>query len=171
MLKKRPFAWILAVAVMILSVFIGAYTSYAGMRNTAAGAFDAQIMPVVHEAMVPAFRMQQAVSNYLSDAELRAIGIGPIVDEIQATDDPARIYQLFVELNRAVWAIYDRLDDISPSDANRAIAINSHADFMSLDTIISQAGYNNIARDFNEALGSNLGFLVGPFIDEMPRFD
>jgi len=170
-LNNRSFAWILAIIVMVLSVFIGAYTSYAGMRSTTTGAFEAQIVPVVHEAIVPAFRMQQAVQGYLSDIEIRAIGIGRIVDDIQATDDPTLIYQLFVELNRAVWAVYDGLDDMDISDASRAIAINSHADFMSLDAIISRAGYNNIARDFNETLGSNLGFLVRPFIDEMPRFD
>ena len=171
MLKNRAFAWVMAVAVMALSVFAGVYTTYAGMRNAALSGFHGEVVPIVHEAMVPAFNMQRVAESYLSDAEVRAIGIGRIVSDIQAADDPARIYDLFTELNRGVWAVYDRLADMEISDANRTLLINFHADFMAFDRILSRAGYNNTARDFNEALDSNLGFLVRPFIGDLPRFD
>jgi len=173
MLKNRAFAWILTILIMILSVFIGAYASYAGMRNAAAAAFEREMLPLVNEAMIHAHDMQSIAQNYLSAADITAIGISRIVSEIQATDDPVQIYEQFVLLNRAVWEIYDRLigGNMTMSGTNRNLAIDSHADFMLMDTILSQMGYNNTAGNFNDALNGGLGFLTRPFISEMPRFD
>ena len=172
-LKNRVFAWILAVVVMILSVFAGAYTSYSGMRGKAVAAFEREIMPLVNEAMIHAHDMQSVAQNYLSPGDIAIIGVGRIVAEIKAANDPGEIYHHYVLLNRAAWEIYDKLigSDIVMSDTNRTLAINSHRDFLQMDTILGQAGYNNTAGDFNDVLGGGLGFLVKPFISEMPRFD
>ena len=171
MLKNRVFAWAVTIMVIVLSVFVGAYTSYASMRSVVVAAFESEIIPLVHEAMVPAFNMHVVAQNYLSPSEIAAIGIGRYVENIRNTDNPNQIYRYFVQLNRGVWEIYDRLAAMEISDRNRNFVISFHADFMMLDLIISQAGYNNTAGNFNDALGGNLGFIVRPFIDEMPRFD
>ena len=171
MLKNRTFAWAVTLFVMVLSVFFGAYTTYGGMRSTAAAAFRAEIIPLIHEAMVPAFNMQTVAQNYLSPGEIDALAIGRTIEGIQNTDNPDRVYQYFVLLNRAVWEVHDRLIPMDISDSSRNFIINFHADFMMLDLIISQAGYNNTAREFNDALGAGLGFLVRPIVGEMPRFD
>jgi len=173
LLKIRAFAWFLAVVIMTLSVVVGALTSYWSMRGDAVAAFEREMMPLVNEAMVHAHDMQSVAQNYLSSADLHTIGISRIVTEIQATNDPAQIYQQFVLLNRGVWEIYDRLigGNVVMSETNRTLLRNSHADFLQMDTILSQAGYNNTAGVFNDALGSGLGFLVRPVISEMPRFD
>ena len=175
LLKNRAFAWFVALVIMILSVIAGAYTSYAAMRGTAVAAFEREMMPLVNQAMVHAHDIQSVALNYLSPAEITTFGIGRHVAEIQATDDPMRIFEHYVLLNRAVWDIYKRLihtgDFPAMSDTNRTFIINFHADFVQIDLLLYQAGYNNTAEDFNDALGSGLGFLAGPFIGEMPRFD
>ena len=175
LLKNRAFAWFLALVIMILSVAAGAYTSYASMRNTAVAAFEREMMPLVNQAMIHAHDMQSVSQNYLSAAEISVFGIGRHVAEIQATNDPTRIFEHYVLINRAVWDMHELLietgDFPAMSDTNRRFIINFHADFNQIDLILFQAGYNNIAEDFNNALGSGLGFLVRPFISEMPRFD
>jgi len=171
LLKIRAFAWLVAILIMILSVALGAYTSYAGMQSSAAAAFEREMMPIINNAMISAYEMQSAAQNYLSAAELATIGISRIVADIQATDDTAQIYRLFVQLNQAVWTIYDMVPTLEISDINRGFIINSHGDFMQFDLILSQAGYNNIAADFNARLQSGLGFIVRPIINELPRFD
>jgi len=173
MLKKRPVAWIVAALVMILSVVAGAFTSFNSMRNDAMAAFDREMIPLVNEAMIAAHDMQSVAQNYMSSADIAVVGIGRIVSEIQATNDPAQIYQQFVLLNRAVWEVYDRLigGNAVMSDTNRMLLRNSHADFLQMDTILSQAGYNNTAEDFNDRLSGGLGFLVRPVMNELPRFD
>jgi len=173
MLKNKAFAWVIAIIIMMLSVIAGAYTSYMGMRNAAVEAFEREMMPLVNEAMIHAHDMQSIAQNYVSAADIATIGISRIVAEIQAVADPQQVYQQFVLLNRAAWAIYDRLigDDIAMSDTNRTLLINSHTNFLQMDLILSQAGYNNTAGNFNDTLRNGLGFLVEPFINEMPRFD
>ena len=171
MLKNRKIASIITAALMVMSVFLGAWTSYNSMRSDAQVAFDTEIIPLIHEAMVPAFNMQTVAQNYLSQSDMNNIPIGRIVGDIQNTDNAADIYNLFVQLNRGVWAIYDRLENVDMSDVNRNFITGFHTDFMELDWIISRSVYNNIAEEFNTSLGSNLGFLVRPFMGEMPRFD
>ena len=173
LLKMRAFAWFVAVVIMLLSVAAGAFTSFNGMRSTAVAAFEREMMPLVNGAMVHAHDMQSVAQNYLSSADIAYIGVSRIVAEIQATNDPERIYQQFILLNRAAWAIYDRLigGNMEISETSRTLVTNSHRDFLQMDTILTQAGYNNIAGDFNAALGRGLGFLVRPVMGELPRFD
>ncbi|MDR2183298.1 MAG: hypothetical protein LBE55_03910 [Clostridiales bacterium] len=173
LLKKRGFAWPLAVLIMILSVVAGAYTSFAGMRGTAMAAFEREMMPIVNQAMIYAHDMQSVAQNYLSSADITTIGISRIVAEIQATDNPAEIYRQFTLLNRGAWEIHDRIigQNMEISDTNRTLLTNSHADFLQMDLILSHAGYNNTAGAFNDNLARGLGFLVRPVIGEMPRFD
>ncbi|MCL2397465.1 MAG: hypothetical protein FWC93_05300 [Defluviitaleaceae bacterium] len=171
MLKNRSVAWAVAAVVMVAAVFFGAWGSYGGMRGAAQDAFDNEIMPRVRDASSQAFYMQRVAENYLSDSEISVIGIERIVLDIQDANDVGVIYGLFVELNRAVWAVYDRLEDVEMDEHNRGRAINFHANFLEQDDIMARAGYNNIAGEFNAALGGNLGFLVRMLVDEMPRFD
>ena len=173
LLKIRAFAWLVAIVIMLLSVAAGAFTSFNGMRRTAVAAFEREMMPLVNEAMVHAHDMQSVAQNYLSSADIAYIGISRIVAEIQATNDPMRIYQQFVLLNRAADDIHERLivRNMAISDTSRSLVINSHRNFLQMDTILTQAGYNNTAGDFNAALGRGLGFLVRPVMGEMPRFD
>jgi len=171
MLKNRAFAWILTMVVMVLAVFVGVYTTYSSMRNTAVRAFESEVIPTIHQTMMPAFDMHVVAQHYLSPSELAAIGIERIVEDIQSTSNPNRIYQYFVLLNRGVYAIYDRLAEMDVSDRNQDFINRFLGDFEMLDLIISQAGYNNTAEEFNNALGRNLGFIVRLFIGEMPRFD
>ena len=171
MLKNRGVAWGLTILAAVLSVFFGANISFARMRAVPAAAFEVQIIPIVHQAMVPAFNMQTVAQGYLNASEINSIGISSIVENIQNSNEPKLVEQNFINLNRAVWALYDRLEKIELSEQNRGFIRAFHADFIELDLILSQAAYNTLAAEFNEALGKNLGFLAEPFIGRMPRFD
>ena len=178
LLKIRAFAWLVAIVIMLLSVTAGAFTSFNGMRRAAVADFEREMIPLVNEAMIHAHDMQSVAQNYLSSAYIAYIGVSRIVAEIQAEtqarrSEPMRIYQQFVLLNRATWIIYDGLigGNMEISDTSRTLLTNSHRDFLLIDAILAQAGYNNTAGDFNAALGRGLGFLVRPIMGELPRFD
>ena len=173
LLKIRAFAWLVAAVIMILSVFAGAYTSFAGMRNDAMAAFEREMMPLINQAMIHAHDINSVAQNYLDSGEIFTISISRFVAEIQATDDPGEIYEYFVLLNRAVWEIYDTLigGNMEMADTNRTLVINFHLNFMQMDMLLEQARYNNIAGNFNNTLDRGLGFMIRPFIDKMPRFD
>jgi len=175
MLKNKQVAWSVTVVVMILSVFIGATGHYRRLQADAQAAFDEQIMPALNEAMVPAFNMQTVAANYLSAADIDRIGVATIVDNLRDSNghgsNPRDIFDLYIDLNRAVWAIYDRLAAVDMSEQNRTFITNFHAAFNGWDVVLTVAGYNNIAADFNAALQTNLGFIARPFVGVMPRFD
>jgi hypothetical protein len=173
LLKIRAFAWFVAAVIMILSVFAGALIDYIVMRNDTLAAFEREMMPLINQAMIHAHDMNSVAQSYLGTGEILEIGIGLFVAEIQATDDPDEIYQHHSQLNRAVWAIYDRLigDTMEMADTNRSLLIDFHRNFMQMDMLLEQARYNSIAENFNNRLEAGLGFMVRPFIGEMPRFD
>ncbi|MCL2573140.1 MAG: hypothetical protein FWE34_01155 [Defluviitaleaceae bacterium] len=173
MFKNKAFAWFLAIFVMMLSVPIGAYTSYAGMRSSTVAAFEREMMPLISQAMVHVHDMGSIAQNYLSGEIIIGKDISRIVSEIQNTSDPMEIYEQFVLLHRAQWSLYDALigENVEMANTNRNLFMDFHRNFLGLDLLLIQAGYNDAARDFNERLTSGLGFIASPFFNDMPRFD
>ena len=168
---KRKTAWIVTILLMIFSIFAGAFTSYTSLRRNSMTAFNNEILPTVHQALIPAHDLHTLASRHLDSSIINNIGIPQIVNLIQNTEDPLEIYTQFVYLNRAVWEIYDLLESRDMELNDRNLITTMHANFMGFDLILSLSPYNTLAHDFNNALENNLGFLVSIFIDEMPIFD
>ena len=172
-LENRKLAAVVTAIVMALGLFLGSWGSFAAMRRDVAEVFDAEIMPHMERSIVAAFNVHTVAANYLSAPEIARFDIAGIVANIQNEDEPARVYEHYLALYNAVWDVYEMLQNRNISDTNRNFINNYHRNFLEVDLILRQAGYNRDAGNFNEALtgGGNLGFLARLVVDEMPRFD
>ncbi|MCL2855408.1 MAG: hypothetical protein FWE21_07305 [Defluviitaleaceae bacterium] len=170
-LKNPTTAWIITAVVIIAGLFIGTFLSFNSQRNMAGDVFEAQVQPVIHRAMEFAFNIQTIAGRYLPMSDMERIAISSIVEDIREADDERDIFDHYVQLNRAVWAIYDRLSGIEMSPENRGLHARYHSNFMEQDLRLSQSPFNRYAEEFNETLDSGLGFIVRPVINHLPRFD
>jgi len=170
-LKNRKVAWGITACVVALSVFLGAWSSYSGARGDIADVFEDEIAPLVSQALVPAFNVQTLAANYLNATEIAGFGISSIVDDIQAANNPLDIHRHYNRLYTAVRGVYDHLATLETSETNQNFINNYLRNFLEIDLIMHQAGYNNLAREFNTALGQNLGPLVRIVVSEMPVFE
>ena len=172
-MSNKKVAGAIVAIVMLLFVFVGSYRSFDNLRSDALDAFHGQISPSIGEAMVHAFNMQTVAARYLDTSQIDSIGIGRIVDNIESAERPQRIYEYYVQLNLAVWKIYDTLVNVPMSQENQNFINDFHANFLEMDDILRLSGYNNLAREFNTALSrtNSLGFLIRPIIGKMQQFD
>jgi len=170
---NRKIAAVITVFVMAAGLFFGTWGSFAAMRRDVAAIFGTEIMPHMERAIVAAFNVHTVAANYLTAQEIARFDIAGIVTNIQNDDDPVQIYEHYFALYNAVWDVHEMLINRNVSDANRNFINNYHRNFIEVDLILRQAGYNRIAGDFNETLvgGGNLGVLARFVVDEMPRFD
>lgn len=168
---SRKKAWVVTAVIMVLAVFLGAWGSFGAKRRDVVEAFEAEILPHIERALIPAFNVQTVAANYLSQPQIFAFDIGRIVRDIQEAEDPLDVYKYYVKLNQAIWDVAELLESMGMSETNRGLINNFHRNFNEIDLILSQSGYNNAAGEFNAARGGNLGFLVRFVVDEMPRFD
>lgn len=170
-LKNSSIAWVVSIALVVVGLFAGAFTSFNNMRNAAQNTFDQEIMPTVSLAMEFAFNVQTIAGRYLTQTEIESIGVTAIAQNIQSVNEPGEIFTYYVDLNRAVWAIYDRLALMDMEASTQTLHQRYHSNFLEQDLRLSQSTYNQEAEGFNETINSGLGFLVRPIIRDLPRFD
>ena len=171
MLRKKSAAWIITAVFMVLSLFLGAWGSYGAKRRDAADVFNEIAMPHILQATVPAFNIQTVATRYLSPADMTILNIGGIVDRILHARDPADIFEYYLQLYFALEDAVLLLHNTDMSESNQNFINTYHRNFLDADRILRQSGYNRTAEEFNNALGSNLGFIVRIVVREMPRFD
>ncbi|MCL2621018.1 MAG: hypothetical protein FWD97_08825, partial [Defluviitaleaceae bacterium] len=167
-LKNPSIAWVISIILMVAGLFAGTFISFNNMRSDAQATFDQEIMPTIGLAMEFAWNVQIIAGRYLT---IESDVITEVTQNIQSTNDPSEIFTYYVELNRGVWAIYDRLATVDMVMANRNLHGRYHDDFMEQDLRLSQSAFNRTSAEFNETLSSGLGFLVRPVISYLPRFD
>ncbi|MCL2420268.1 MAG: hypothetical protein FWD03_00265 [Defluviitaleaceae bacterium] len=164
MLQNRKAAWLIAIALMILGLFMGSYLSYRSMRSRAVNVFRVEAEPIVNQQI-------QLLHNMLTLYSIHA-------PENQATEDlAASVNQTIAWVQRELetinmsipwtaqvesWAheLYNRADSL-PLDENDARRMQGLLfDIEELTLVLRQSPYNAVAIEYNNMTRQGLGFLT-----------
>jgi len=159
------------VVGFVLLLFLGLLIAFSVMSNSVRDDFFNEAVPIVHEMILPAFNMQTIAGGYLWGYEIDLIGVTVIAQNIQESDSIDDIFIYYMYLHEAIGIIYERMGDEEVAPHNREFFDTYHRIFIGQARLLTQAGYNERAAEFNGRLASGLGFLVRPFFNPLPRFD
>jgi len=163
--KNRKTAWCITAVIMAIGLVFGTVMTFNNKRQDGLAAFEEQIMPQIERAVVAAFNVRTVTSAYQS----RPFDI----TAIQAAEHPVDVFRYYEQLYHDVWDVFEGMENVNMSDTNRNFLNIYHRNFVEIDLILSQAGYNRIAEEFNNARdsNSNLSIIARPFVGVLPRFD
>ena len=154
-MENRKLAWIIVVPLMIVSVFLGGFTTYLQASRRIEAAYRSEVEPVLHEKVQILYNMVTLHRlNNSDEAVLRGV--------LQNIAETQRQIENFGQtdiqkLQADADILFAASDELDEADAFRMLLL--HFDINERAEILRQTNYNRIAKEFNSGILSNFGKL------------
>lgn len=162
--KNRLIAWAVTACVMVLSVVVGVTITYSGKRDEVLSVFEAQILPAASRASLIRGDLHRLEERYLDTSFELMILPATMRDPDDVSEWLDRLIHCFVQSS-------ELLVEVDMLDTRHDFFIGAMENFAEQILIIRQSEYNRMARNFNDRLNQDLGFMARPLVRELPTFD
>jgi len=163
MLRNRVVAWLITIIVMIIGLFLGSYMSFRHMRSQVVEVFHAEVVPIFNEQLQMLYNMRTLyLLNAPDTQESRDFiewHVNWVIDT--APRDWETLDFIWNEMIlRPASELYERAAGLDLSENDARLMRSLLTDIDELVTVMSQAGYNALAQEFNDKTWRGLGFLT-----------
>jgi len=157
-MENRKLAWAIVIPLIIISVFIGGYTTYLQTSRRIEAVYRTEAEPVLREKVQLLYNMVTLHQlNYTDEGVTRVVeeNIRRALIQIENFE---QVDIVTLQMDSAALSFYaDDIDEFDESDATRMrslfIDVNERAE------ILRQTSYNAMAMEFNSGILGNFGQL------------
>lgn len=156
-LKNRRTAWIVLIAVVVLSVLFGSVRSVSSVRQQAEQAFTQGtrgdglgISHYLESRASLSGNLITVAGRYLDAKDARVTVLRQAADALTGAQTPSAKYQANQNLDSAFQSVYDALEGQYLSQKDAEYRTRLLADFKSRNASVSYDGYNGLAQNFND---------------------
>jgi len=152
---NRKLAWVVVIPLMVVSVFIGSFTTYMQTSRRIEATFREEAAPVLNDIVEVLYNMVDLHRHNNTDEALLTAAVQSIIETQAQIENFEQVdVQKLQENATALQILPEGFDE-----AHAGWITRLYYDMIGLSDTLRQTSYNQVAKEFNAGILSNFGKL------------